>query len=115
MSRQRRPRGPFYIVDDVWKSGVKALLEKRGISQAELARRISASPGSIVLLFKPETVQSRLVPAIHKVLGLDPPIEGATIAQRDDAKRRLDRIWNEFGEDDRAALLSVAERFQRRR
>lgn len=93
---------------------IKALLEKRGISQAELARRIGASPGSITLLFKPETVQSRLVPAVHKVLGLDPPSDATTIGERDDAKRRLDRIWNDFSDEDRATLLAVAERFQRR-
>lgn len=114
MSRQKRPRGRFVSVDDVWKSGIKALIEKRGISQAELARRIGASPGSIVLLFKPETDQSRLVAPIHKVLGLDPPPESATVAERDDAKRRLDRIWDDMAEDDRAALLSVAERFRRK-
>lgn len=115
MSRQRRPHGPFYIVDNVWKSDVQNLLKKRGISQAELARRISASPGSIVLLFKPETVQSRLVPAIHKVLGLDPPIDGATISQRDDAKRRLDRVWNDLSDEDRSLLLTIAERYKRQR
>jgi len=114
MSRQPRPRGRFVSVDNVWKADIKALLERRGISQAELARRIGASPGSIVLLFKPETVQSRLVPAVHKVLGLEPPADATTITERDDAKRRLDRIWNEFNDEDRAALLAVAERFQRR-
>src|SRR5262249_40760105 len=115
MSRQPRPRGRFYSVDSVWKAQVQTLLKKKGISQAELARRISASPGSIVLLFKPETIQSRLVPAIHKVLQLEPPIDGATISERDEAKRRLDRIWHEFSDEDRAALLAIAERFQRGR
>lgn len=114
-SRQPRPHGRFYPVDNVWKADIKALLERRDLSQAELARRIGASPGSIVLLFKPETVQSRLVPAIHRVLGLGPPIDAPTISERDEAKRRLDRIWHEFSEEDRAALLAVAERFQRRR
>ena len=113
MSRQPRPRGRFYQVDNAWKLDIKALLEKRGISQAELARRIHASPGSIVLLFKPETVKSRLVPAIHKALELEAPVEGATISERNDAKRRLDRIWNDLDEDDRAALLAIAERVRR--
>lgn len=102
-------------VDNVWKTAIQNLLKKRGISQAELARQIGASPGSIVLLFKPETVQSRLVPAIHKVLGLDPPIDAATISERDDAKRRLDRIWNELSDEDRAMLLALAERYKRPR
>ena len=115
MSRQRRPPGRYYPVDSAWKDDIKALLEKRGISQAELARRISASPGSIVLLFKPDTVQSRLVPAIHRVLGLEPPIDATTISERDDAKRRLDRIWNDLSDEDRDALLAIGERFRVRR
>lgn len=113
MSRQRRPHGPFYVVDSVWKADIQALLGKRGISQAELARRIGASPGSIVLLFKPGTVQSRLVPAIHRALSLDPPVQGASISQRDAAKRRLDRIWEELDEEDRSALLTIAERVRK--
>lgn len=71
--RQPRPGGPFYPVDAAWKSAVKAALERCGLSQAELARRIGASPGSIVLILKDDTVQSRLVPAIHQALGLEPP------------------------------------------
>lgn len=113
MYRQTRPKGRYVSVDSAWKTQIKDLLEKKKISQAELARRIKASPGSIVLLFKPETVQSRLVPAIHHALGLDPPVDGATITQRDDAKRRLDRIWNDLDEEDRNALLAIAERVRK--
>lgn len=72
-SKQPRPSGPYFQIGDGWKADIKALLESRGMSQAELARRIGASPGSIVLIFKDDTVQSRLVPAIHKALDLDPP------------------------------------------
>lgn len=115
MARQRRPRDPYLPVDDPWKVAIQALLEKRGISQAELARTIGASPGSITLLFKPDTIQSRLVRSIHKVLGLDPPAEAATISERDDAKRRLDRIWADLTPEDREVLLGVAERFQQKR
>lgn len=49
MSRQPRPHGRFYPVDNVdnvWKADTKAMLERRDLSQAELARRIGASPGS---------------------------------------------------------------------
>ncbi len=71
--RQSRPIGPYYPVDDAWKQQIRALLTSRGITQAELARKIEASPGSIVLIFKPNTVQSRLVRAIHEALNLAPP------------------------------------------
>ncbi len=87
-------------------------MEKRQISQAQLARTIGASPPAIVLLFKPETIQSGLVPAIHRALGFDAPMT-TTIAERDDAKRRLDRVWNELSEDERELLLQIAARFKR--
>ncbi len=48
-------------------------MARSGISQAELARRIGAVPGSIILMLQPAATQSRLVPAIHKALGLTPP------------------------------------------
>lgn len=112
MARQTRPQGPYFAVDTVWQADIRALLEKRGISQAELARRIGASPGSIVLLFKPSTVQSRLVPAIHKVLGLDAPTT-TTISERDDAKRRLDRIWRDLSTEERELLIAVGARLHR--
>lgn len=115
MARQRRPRERYYSVDDAWRADIKALLEKRGISQAELARRIGCSPGAITLIFKPATVQSRLVRLIHKVLELQPPPEAATISERNDGKRRLDRIWDAIAPEDRDALLMVAERFQQKR
>lgn len=115
MARQRRPRDGYLPVDEPWKQAVLALLEKRGISRAGLARMIGASPSSITLLFKPETDQSRLVRSVHKVLDLGPPPEAATITERDDAKRRLDRIWADLTVDDRKMLLEVAERFQPRR
>ncbi len=112
MPRQSRPRGPFYAVDSVWKSDIRALMERKQISQAELARRIGAVPGSLILLFKPETIQSRLVPGIHKALGLEPPTS-TTISERDDAKRRLDRVWRELTPEERELVLAVAARFHR--
>jgi transcriptional regulator with XRE-family HTH domain len=112
MTRKRKARGPYYLVDNVWKSQIRALMERRGISQAELARRIGASPPAIVLLFKADTVQSGLVPAVHRVLQLDPP-QATTIAERDDAKRKLDRIWADLDEKHREVLLNVAEQFKR--
>lgn len=70
---QRRPTGPYFPVDAAWKADIRRCLDRRGWSQAELARKIGASPGSIVLIFKPKAIQSRLVPAIHQALDLDPP------------------------------------------
>jgi len=78
--KQPRPTGPFFQIGKTWKDGIRALLESKGMSQAELARRIGASPGSIVLIFKGETVQTRLVPAIHKALDLAPPTSALAAA-----------------------------------
>lgn len=78
--KQPRPTGPFFQIDGAWKAAIRAAIAREGISQAELARRIGASPGSIVLLFKDETVQTRLVPAIHKALDLGPPASMAAAA-----------------------------------
>lgn len=89
-------------------------MERRGISQAELARQIGAAPASVTLLFKTETVQSGFVPAIHRALGLQEPVS-TLISERDDARRRLDRIWRELGEAERELLLDIATRFRRPR
>ncbi len=112
MPTQRRPRGPFYAVDSVWKSDIRALMERQQISQSELARRIGAVPGSLILIFKPQTIQSRLVPAIHKALGLEPPTS-TTISERDDAKRRLDRVWRDLSPEERELILQLAQRLHR--
>ena len=72
-TKQPRPSGPFFQVGAAWKPELRAALARKGISQAELARRIGASPGSIVLILKDTTVQTRLAPAINKALDLAPP------------------------------------------
>jgi hypothetical protein len=69
-----------YPIDATWKQRVRDLMEEQGISQAELARRIKASPPAIVLLFKPATLGSTLVPAIHRELGLRAPEPTRAIA-----------------------------------
>jgi hypothetical protein len=112
MSTAKRQRAPYYQVDDAWKAAILALMEKAGINQAELARRIRCSPGALTLLFKPYTIQSGLVPRIHDVLGLEPPPRSTVISELDDAKRRLDRIWAELSDKERQLLLSVASQFR---
>lgn len=66
-------RRPFFPITSVWQEEIRRRLIARSWSQAELARRIGASPAAIVLIFKGTTIQSRLVPEIHRVLELDPP------------------------------------------
>lgn len=78
--RQPRPRGPFWPVDAVWKVSIRAAMERAGLSQAELARRIGCAQSALNLLWQPQTSQSRLVPAIHQVLNLVPPSTSAVTA-----------------------------------
>lgn len=111
MPRKFKQRGPFFPIDAEWKEAIKALMEKRKMTQAELARRTGASPPAIVLLFKPQTVQSGLVPAIHRVLGLAAP-GTTTIDELNEAKRRLERAWAELSEEERDLLVRIAERFR---
>lgn len=112
MPRQPRPKGPFYAVDPVWKADIRALMERQEISQAEMSRRIGCAQSALNLLWQPQTVQSRLVPAIHKALGLEAP-QTTTISERDDARRRLDRIWRDLSADERELVLTVAAKFKR--
>jgi transcriptional regulator with XRE-family HTH domain len=86
---------------------------RRGISQADLARTLGVSPGSLTLLFKPETKQSRLVPAIHKALGLTTPTT-TRVDERDDLRQRLERIWRDLTPEQREILVSVAAQMKRK-
>lgn len=91
MAAQRRPKGPHWTVDDAWKRGVRADMERAGISSAELARRIGCSPSALTVLWRPETRESRLVPAIHRELGRSAPQPVAT--STDEVLRRINRHW----------------------
>lgn len=87
-------------------------MEKHGVTQADLARQLNVSPGSLTGLFKAETKQSRLVPAIHRALGLAPP-PPTRVIERDEARQRLDRIWRELTPEQREILLSVGAQMKR--
>jgi len=113
MGRQRRPSGPMWTVDKAWKDDVRALMKRRGISQAELARTLKVSPGSLTLLFKPETKQSRLVPAIHRALGLTTPTT-TRVDEHDQLWQRLEAIWRDLTPEQREILVSVGAQMIRK-
>lgn len=48
-------------------------MEKLGISQSELARRIGTTSAMATILFKESNQSSRLVPEVHAALGWPPP------------------------------------------
>lgn len=106
----------MFPVDKAWQDDIRALLKRRGISQAELARRIGASPGSITLLFKPDTDQSRLVPAIHRCLELTPPPDNTAVAERSEQteqRREWDKILRELTKEQRELLLGIGRQMRR--
>jgi len=113
MGRQRRPVGPMWTVDKAWKDDVRALMKRKEISQADLARTLGVSPASLTFLFKPDTKQSRLVPAIHKALGLPTPTT-TTVDERDELRQRLEKIWRDLTPEQRDLLVSVAAQMKRR-
>jgi hypothetical protein len=82
-SKGKSPVGPrgglAYPVDAEWKAEIRSLLVVSGMNQAELARRIKCSPATIVLVLGPDSHTSTLVPAIHRVFGLVPPVRSTKI------------------------------------
>lgn len=103
----------MWTVDRAWKDDVRALMKRREISQADLARTLGVSPASLTFLFKPETKQSRLVPAIHKALGLPTPLT-TRVDEGDDLLERLQKIWRDLTQEQRELLLAVAAQMKRR-
>jgi len=98
MSRQPRPSGPSWPVDEAWKRGVQADMKRAGISPAEMARRIGCTPGALTVLWRPRTRESRLVPAIHRELGRPPP---STVTSTDEILRRINARWSSLSKEQR--------------
>ena len=113
MVRQRRPTGPAFAVDSDWKRDVKAAMKRQGISQADLASKIGVTPSAITVLFRPETKQTRLKPAIHRELGLVAP-EVEPAVEKDEALTRLLRAWSVLSDEERALLVATATALKKR-
>lgn len=103
----------MWTVDKAWKDDIRAVMKRQGMSQADLARTLKVSPGSLTLLFKPETKQSRLVPAIHRALGLSTPTT-TRVDERDELRRQFDDVWRDLTPVQREILLSVAAQMIRK-
>ena len=115
MSNQRRPSGPKWPVTPEWRAHVLEVMAARGVSKAELSRRIGVSDAAITLLL-PERAGARvpkssaLVPAIHRVLGIAVPVAPQISTEIDAVRAELDAAWPSLSEDDRRMLLDVARR-----
>lgn len=106
MSRQTRPSGPSWPVDEAWKQGVRADMRKAGIGPSELARRIGCSPSALTVLWRPGTKESRLVPLIHRELGKPAP---STVTSQDEILRRINSRWSSLTKEQRALVDGLVE------
>lgn len=89
-----------------WKAGILKLMDDKGITKAELSRMCRASDAAISILFKPDTETSRLVPYVHKALGLPPPAMMPVFL--DQQRAHLEAVWPNLSEDDRRLLVDMA-------
>jgi hypothetical protein len=107
VKKQTRTRGPGWPISEAWKRRVKADMKARGITKAELARRIPCAEGSLTVLFRPKTRQSRLVPAIHQVLHWLRP---TTVSSSDELWQRIDEMWPLLTREERELVLSLVDK-----
>jgi hypothetical protein len=91
----------MWPVDETWKASVRADMQRAGISQAEMARKIGCKQSALTVLFRAETKQSRLVPLIHRELGRPAP---STVAAHDEVLRRINRQWPSLSKEARALI-----------
>jgi AraC-like DNA-binding protein len=96
----------MWHASDAWKRDVQDAMADQKISRAELSRRVGVSDAAITQLFKADTEQSRLVPAINRVLGMPPPTQ--TSGEVDGDLAELIEIWKRLDEAARKVLLDMA-------
>jgi hypothetical protein len=96
-----------------WKAAVLKIMEDKKISRAELSRRCRASDAAISILFRPETETSRLVPYVHKALGLPPPAMMPIFL--DQQRATLEAVWPNLSDDDKRLIVDTAIKFSLRK
>lgn len=88
-------------------------MDAQGVTRAELARLVGVSDAAITQLFRQSTKQSRLVPAINRVLGLPPPTQHLGIV--DALRAELEQLWPGLSVSDRELLIETARRLATKR
>lgn len=99
----RRP-GQAYPIDDRWRQLIRDRMERKGMSQAALARASRCSPATISELLSGKSNESPLVPDIHEALDLTPP----KMAVLDLNTEELLARWEKLDSDQRQRLLERA-------
>jgi transcriptional regulator with XRE-family HTH domain len=102
--RRTHPEGLRDTATNEWKAMVRRELESRGMTQAELAKRLGRSPAAISRLLssskKRSTRSSKLVGPVSAVLDLPAPVPVIT--------SELQKQWNDALDgltDDEAEML----------
>lgn len=99
----------MWPVSPKWKSDIGNLMAAKRITRAELSRMCKVSDAAISILFKPETETSRLVPYVHKALGLPPPAMMPIFLE--EQRAHLDAVWPNLSDDDKRLLVDTAIKF----
>lgn len=91
---------------------MRAAMTAQGISDVALAAVVGVTKSAIGKLWKPETQQSRLVPAIHAALKKSPPK-----IDREDAQLMKDiaEDWDQIDETGRKIVRNLIKELARRR
>lgn len=112
--KQRRPEGPARAVSAQWKSDRLADMKRLGVSKAELSRRCHVTTATITNLFKDDSIQSRIVDAVHAALGLPPPREAAAAAGTAEFLSKMEQLSPSITEADQELVLAFATRMSRK-
>ena len=100
----------MWIVSREWQEWAEKRMVDEELSQNELARRVGVSSAAMSHLFKPLTRkirQTRLLPAINRELGGDPPIQ-TTVEEAVDAEREaFGEAFDLLTDEQQAALREL--------
>ena len=111
MAKSRsHPRGPSYPIDAVWRASVKKRLAELEMNQSDLARRIGASTAGVAILMNSRTHQSRLVPAIHRVLGWRPPSTSPESEAVSEDLQRWEKLYHQLDESGRNLVMAMVDK-----
>jgi hypothetical protein len=100
------PKPPSYPVSDAWRLEIEAAMRARGWTKTDLANAVGSSRPAISIVLNPKTKNSRLVPDIHRALGLPPPRDPAP---RSELQHRWETVFDRLGEDHIKKILDLAE------
>jgi hypothetical protein len=110
MKTRPPPRGAAHPIDAVWRARVDERLAELGMNRSDLARKIGASTAAVAILMGPRTKQSRLVPAIHRVLGWRLPSPSPESDVQSDDLRRWEKLYYELDETGRNLVMALADK-----